>query len=105
MRTTKVIPAAIESEIRTDLAIVQVIRLDWREDTALQIDPLEHFQIDLCLSARLQGMRVCYPEQWGPARFERVGELLLIPPANRWLPAVIFPKGLSTTRTPLPSYG
>ncbi|MDY6918871.1 MAG: helix-turn-helix transcriptional regulator [Pseudomonadota bacterium] len=93
MRTTKVIPAAIESEIRTDLAIVQVIRLDWREDTALQIDPLEHFQIDLCLSARLQGMRVCYPEQWGPARFERVGELLLIPPGKPVVARCDFPQG------------
>ncbi len=38
-------------------------------------------------------MRVCYPEQWGPARFERVGELLLIPPGKPVVARCDFPQG------------
>ncbi len=77
----------------TDVATVQMIRLDWREEAELVIDPLEHFQIDLCLSARLQGMSVCYPRHWGAMRFERVGELMLIPPGEKVVARCDFPDG------------
>lgn len=80
---TRSIPAIIEAQVVTELATVQIVRLDWRENVELVIDPLDHFQIDLCLSARLQGMSVCYPNRWGSMRFGRVGELMLIPPGER----------------------
>lgn len=92
-RQTTSIPAEIEAQIRTDKALVQIIRLDWRDDAELLVEPLDHFQIDLCLSARLQGMRVCYPNHWGPMRFERVGELLMIPPGELVRARCDFPDG------------
>jgi len=90
---TKSIPAVIEAQVATDVATVQIIRLDWRENTELVIDPLDHFQIDLCLSARLQGMSVCYPQHWGALRFARVGELMLIPPGEKVIARCDFPGG------------
>lgn len=92
-RQTRFIPAEIEAQICTDTVLVQIIRLDWREDAELLIEPLDHFQIDLCLSARLQGMSICYPDHWGPMRFERVGELLMIPPGERVRARCDFPEG------------
>jgi len=91
---SKSIPAVIEAQVVTDVATVQVIRLDWRENTELVIAPLDHFQIDLCLSARLQGMSVCYPEHWGALRFGRVGELMLIPPGEKVVARCAFPEGV-----------
>jgi len=93
MRRTKSIGAAIEAQVRTDVATVQIIRLDWKENVELIVDPLDHFQIDLCLSARLQGMSVCYPEHWGKMRFARVGELMLIPPGEKVTARCDFPDG------------
>lgn len=90
---TKSIPAVIEAQVSTEVATVQIIRLDWRENTELLIAPLDHFQIDLCLSARLQGMSVCYPERWGALRFGRVGELMLIPPGEKVIARCAFPGG------------
>lgn len=75
------------------MATVQVIRLDWRENTELVIAPLDYFQIDLCLSARLQGMSVRYPQHWGATRFGRVGELMLIPPGEKVIARCDFPDG------------
>jgi len=93
MRKTKSIGAVVEAEIVTEVATVQIIRLDWRENSELIVDPLDHFQIDFCLSARLQGMRVCYPQRWGSTRFERVGELMLIPPGEKVVARCDFPDG------------
>ena len=90
---THTIPATIEGEIITNIASAQIIRLDWQKNTELVIEPFDHFQIDLCLSARLQGMSVCYPDRWGAARFERVGELLIIPPGERVIARCDFPDG------------
>lgn len=93
LQRTHAMPALIEAEVRTELASVQIVRLDWRRDTELVVEPLDHFQLDLCLSARLQGMRVCYADRWGRARFEPVGELMLIPPGERVLGRCDFPAG------------
>jgi AraC family transcriptional regulator len=90
---TRSIPAVIEAQVVTELATVQIIRLDWRDNAELIIDPLDHFQIDLCLSARLQGMSVCYPQHWGEMRFGRVGELMLIPPGQKVIARCAFPDG------------
>jgi len=94
LRRVASLPAATEAQLVTDLASVQIIRLDWRENTELVIDPLDHFQIDLCLSARLQGMSVCFPGHWGSLRFERVGELMLIPPGEKVTARCDFPEGV-----------
>jgi AraC family transcriptional regulator len=91
VRRKRPIGTTIEAQIVTDIALVQVIRLDWRDNAELIVDPLDHFQIDLCLSARLQGMSVCYPAHWGTRRFVRVGELLLIPPGEKVIARCDFP--------------
>lgn len=92
-RTNRAVPAVLEAQIRTGVASLQLVRLDWRDDVELVIDPLDYYQIDLCLSARLQGMRVCYPGQWGNRRFERVGELMLIPPGEKVIARCDFSQG------------
>ena len=79
---TKKIPAEVEPRLVTEVATVQIIRLDWQQNVELMVDPLQHYQIDLCLSARLQGMSVCYPRCFGERRFERIGELMMIPPGE-----------------------
>lgn len=91
--STHAIPANIEAEVITKHASVHIVQLDWREQVELIVEPLDYFQIDLCLSARLQGMRVCFSERWSSERFERVGELMLIPPGERVVARCDFPEG------------
>lgn len=95
LNQTNHLPASIEAQLESSSASLQIIRIDWREQTELAVEPLDHYQIDFCLSARLQGMSVCYPDHWGLARYERVGELLVIPPGQRLLARCDFPQGHS----------
>jgi len=42
----------------------------------------EHYWLDLCLTPRPEQARGCYSERWGPHRFERLGEIFLVPPGE-----------------------
>jgi AraC family transcriptional regulator len=42
----------------------------------------EHYWLDLCLTPRPEKARGCYSERWGPHRFERLGEVFLVPPGE-----------------------
>lgn len=39
----------------------------------------ERFRLELCLTSRHRSSRACYPDHWGN-RFERIGDLFLVPP-------------------------
>jgi AraC family transcriptional regulator len=41
-----------------------------------------HYWLDLCLTPRPEQVRGCYSERWGPHRFERLGEIFLVPPGE-----------------------
>jgi AraC family transcriptional regulator len=50
-------------------------------------DPVDHllqkaavYRLNLCMTPRPLGTRACFVEQWGPHRFEPVGDLFLAPP-------------------------
>lgn len=88
------ISAVVEAQIQTDTASVKIIRLDWHQNAELVVAPLNHFQLDYCLSARLHGMSVCYPQHWGAMHYERVGELMLIPPGEKLSARCEFPEGI-----------
>lgn len=45
----------------------------WRDDS---------YWLDLCVTPRPDKARACYPDQWGPHRFERMGDIFMVPPRH-----------------------
>lgn len=43
---------------------------------------LDHYQLDLCITPRAPDARAGYPARWDPHRFERIGDIMLVPPGE-----------------------
>src|SRR5882724_6549906 len=71
----------VEAELRVPAATVQLCRFNFVEPIAglLQDDG---YRLDLCLTPRLRNARACYFDHWGPHRFERIGDMFLLPPSE-----------------------
>ncbi|RJF91590.1 AraC family transcriptional regulator [Sphingomonas cavernae] len=41
-----------------------------------------HYWLDMCLTPRPEKARGCFRDRWGPHRFERLGEIFLVPPGE-----------------------
>jgi AraC family transcriptional regulator len=72
----------IDAEIRVPVATAQLARfhLDGPADNTRREEEL--YWLDLCLTPRPQNARVCYRDHWAPHRFERIGNVLLLPPGE-----------------------
>jgi AraC family transcriptional regulator len=70
----------IEAEVRVPVATAQVIRFALPEMTDLVMMDREDFWLDLSLSRRPRHAGACYPDHWGPHRYEPFGRLFLLPP-------------------------
>lgn len=76
---------AIETELTGSAMTAQLVRFDipvptesvQRDDTA--------FIINMCLTPRPLNARACYRDRWGPHRFERLGDIFMIPPGETLL--------------------
>ncbi|MFD1613177.1 helix-turn-helix transcriptional regulator [Sphingomonas tabacisoli] len=40
------------------------------------------YWLDMCLTPRPDNARGCYAQHWGPHRYERIGEIFLVPPEH-----------------------
>jgi AraC family transcriptional regulator len=72
----------IEAQLHTPSATAQIVRFDMLEPIDRVKMNSDRFWIDLCLTPRPADARACYPNRWGPHRFERLGELLVVPPGE-----------------------
>src|SRR5262245_4846132 len=76
--------ATIESELRVPAVTAELVRFHPPEP----VDPILHdreedaYRIDLCLTPRPHNARVCYCDRWGPRRFERIGDVFVVPPGE-----------------------
>jgi AraC family transcriptional regulator len=70
----------LDAEIRVPLATTQLVRFNVRgpADDLLRDD--DAYWLDLCLTPRPRNARACYVDRWAPDRFERIGEVFLLPP-------------------------
>lgn len=73
---------AVQAELRLPSATVQIIRY-------VLPDPIDHlsaatggYRLNLCLTPRPPHSRACFVEQWGPHRFEPMGDVFLVPPGH-----------------------
>jgi AraC family transcriptional regulator len=72
--------AKIEAELCVPVATAQIVHFHLAEpvDNLLRDD--EAYRLDLCLTPRPNNARACYREHWSPHRFERIGNIFLLPP-------------------------
>lgn len=72
----------IDAEIRVPVATAQLARFHVTEPADNILREEETYWLDLCLTPRPRNARACYRDHWGPHRFERIGNVFLLPPGQ-----------------------
>ena len=72
----------VEAELRAPVATAQLVRFDLPEPVDSVTREDEAYRIDMCLTPRPRNARGCYPNRWSPQRFERLGNVFLLPPGE-----------------------
>jgi AraC family transcriptional regulator len=70
----------IEAELRVPVATVQLVHFNFVEPFQSALREEQAYRLDLCLTPRLRNARACYSDRWAPHRFERIGNVFLLPP-------------------------
>lgn len=68
----------IDADVSTAFGTVHAVRRTWSQPIDVSAVPEGHW-LELSLLPRSREARGCFPEEWGPHRFERIGELFLFP--------------------------
>jgi AraC family transcriptional regulator len=70
----------VEGRLSAPAATVQLVHYRFAEppDSVLESDGT--FRLELCLSGRHRSTRGRFPDAWSPQRFERIGDLFVLPP-------------------------
>ncbi|MFA7602424.1 MAG: AraC family transcriptional regulator [Novosphingobium sp.] len=72
----------VDAELRGQAAVAQIVRYDIPAPTESTVCDPDCYQINLCLTPRPLNARACYRTHWGPHRFERLGDIFMIPPGE-----------------------
>ncbi|MBB5686767.1 helix-turn-helix transcriptional regulator [Sphingobium boeckii] len=71
-----------EGELSVPLATARIMRFHLDRPTNRIFRREHHYWLDLCFTPRPEKARGCYSDRWGPHRFERLGEIFLVPPGE-----------------------
>lgn len=83
MTLAPVLPTAnVEAEARIAAMTAQIVRYDIPGPTADTLSAGDAYQLNMCLTPRPLNARGCYRAHWGPHRFERLGDVFLLPPGE-----------------------
>jgi AraC family transcriptional regulator len=74
--------SAFEAELPIPHGVARIMRFANDQPTNHVFRRGEHYWLDLCLTPRPEQARGCYSARWGPHRFERLGEIFLVPPGE-----------------------
>ncbi|MET0251060.1 MAG: helix-turn-helix transcriptional regulator [Novosphingobium sp.] len=74
----------VEAELAKAGLIARIVRYDIPNPTVTLFRDLA-FQINMCLTPRPLDARGCYHRRWGPHRFERLGDVFVVPPGEELL--------------------
>ena len=77
--------SVFEAELSVPFATARIMRLRLDQPTNRVFRREDHYWLDMCLTPRPEKARGCYRERWGPHRFERLGEIFLVPPGEALL--------------------
>lgn len=80
-RPTMIVDAALRGEAIS----AQIVRFDIPTPTTAYVESGDAYHINMCLTPRPADARAGYAERWGPHRFERLGDIFMVPPGQRLL--------------------
>lgn len=72
----------VDAELRAPGVIAQLVRFDIPAPTDSLVRQGDSVLINMCLTPRPTGARACYLRRWGPHRFERLGDVFMVPPGE-----------------------
>ena len=70
----------VDAELRGAAIAAQIVRYDIPGPTKSVLQEPQAYLINMCLTPRPLNARANYRDRWGPHRFERLGDIFLIPP-------------------------
>jgi AraC family transcriptional regulator len=70
----------VDAELRVPLAAAQLVHFHLADPPDGILREEDAYRFDLCLSPRPDNARACYRDHWGPHRFERLGNIFVLPP-------------------------
>lgn len=79
---TETATITIDAELTGTHLSAQLVRFDIPSPTDALIATEPHYQINMCLTPRPLNARACYRARWGPNRFERLGDIFMVPPGE-----------------------
>lgn len=72
----------IDAELSAPGIRARIVRFDIPEPTATTHSVAEGYHVNMCLTPRPLQSRAGYRRRWGPHRFERLGDIFLLPPGE-----------------------
>ncbi len=72
----------VDAELIAPVATAQLVRFHFAEPIDHTSAEDDNYRLDLCLTPRPGNARACYPNHWNASRFERIGNLFLLPPGE-----------------------
>lgn len=72
----------IEAEVRVPVATAQLVHLHVNDPCDIVMMERQDYWLDLCLEPRPRNARACYLDHWTAHRFERLGNVYLLPPGE-----------------------
>jgi AraC family transcriptional regulator len=69
----------VESELRGQLASVQLVRFRLPEPVEGVVGERNSYRLAMSLTPRIRNARGCYSDRWRPGRFERLGDVFMVP--------------------------
>lgn len=79
---TETATITVDAEMTGANLSAQVVRFIIPEPTDTLVATEPHYQINMCLTPRPLNARACYRQRWGPNRFERLGDIFMVPPGE-----------------------
>jgi AraC family transcriptional regulator len=70
----------LEAEVRVPSVTAQLARFHIIEPADKVMSLEDTYRLDLCLTPRPRNARACYRDHWSPHRFERIGNVFVVPP-------------------------
>jgi AraC family transcriptional regulator len=71
----------VQAELRAPGLLAQLVEYRFYEPPASTLHIHDRVRIELCLNARHRSARACFIDEWSPQRYERIGEIFVVPPS------------------------
>ena len=73
---------SVEGELRAPIATARLLHFNFAEPIDTVLHRNDNYRLDLCLTPRPGNARGRYPDRQGASKFERIGNIFMVPPGE-----------------------